>query len=346
MTRFAFLIPGDIDAPTGGYAYARAVIEAWRASGVDASVVALPAGFPFPSPAELDETRAALAALDQPALIDGLAYGALPAEVVAAARAPIAALVHHPLAYETGLKTETAARLFASERQALALASRVIVTSRATAATLVADFGAALGKITVAEPGVTRGPRSQGQGDPPHIVSVGTISPRKGYDVLVAALAMIADLPWRCSIAGALDRYPETVGDIRARIDAAGLSARVRLLGALSAGGLDALYASADIFALASRYEGYGMAYAEAMARGLPIVACRGGATADTVPAAAGLLTEPDDASAFAAALRALLTDADLRRRLAQGAEAHGNTLPRWPDTARKIFNVMTELGS
>ena len=88
------------------------------------------------------------------------------------------------------------------------------------------------------------------------------------------------------------------------------------------------LYAEADIFALASRYEGYGMAYAEAIAHGVPVVGTNAGAIPGTVPPDAGLLVAPDDVTAFASALRRLIGDADERRRFADAARSCGGAAP------------------
>jgi glycosyltransferase involved in cell wall biosynthesis len=107
---------------------------------------------------------------------------------------------------------------------------------------------------------------------------------------------------------------------------------------------LSALYASGDIFALATYYEGYGMVFAEAMAHGLPIVASGEGAVRDTVPEKAGLLCETGNTAAFAAGLRRILTDRSLREAKAEGAWEHGQTLPRWQDTATIIADVLASV--
>ncbi len=342
--RVRFAIPGDIDTPTGGYAYARQIIPHLESEGIAVEHVALPPGYPFPSSAELAETSRLLGDAQGVVMIDGLAYGAMPEALISVVRGPIIALTHHPLALETGLNEHHRGRLYDSERAALALANRVIVTSHATAETLIADYGVSKDRLTVAEPGVAMARRSAGGGGTPHLIAVGTLSPRKGYDVLVAALALAADLQWRCTIAGATDRDPAETAKVLAAISRAGFDGRIHLTGALTGKDLDALYAEADIFVLASHYEGYGMAFASAMARGLPVVACAGGATAWTVPREAGILVAPGDAPAFACGVRAMLTEGELRKGYADGAWAHAQTLPRWSDTAATIAAVIREV--
>jgi glycosyltransferase involved in cell wall biosynthesis len=345
VIRAAFAIPGDLNTPTGGYAYARRILPLLGAYGVEARHLPLPGGFPFPDDAALKAAGDALAEIpaDEIALIDGLAYGALPERVIARIAAPIVALVHHPLGLETGLSPEDSARLVETERRALAHAWWVIATSETTAETLRRDFGVAAERLSVAAPGTERAARATGGGDVPHLLSVGAVVPRKGFDVLLTALAELAARPWRCTIAGSLDRDPATVDALRAQIERLGLSERITLTGALEPAALDDVYRSADIFVLPSRYEGYGMVFTEAMARGLPIVACAAGAVPGTVPRDAGLLVPPDDAAALAEAVRRLLDDPKERRSLGDAAFAHVRSLPSWDDTARRVAEAIRE---
>jgi glycosyltransferase involved in cell wall biosynthesis len=124
---------------------------------------------------------------------------------------------------------------------------------------------------------------------------------------------------------------------LKADIESHGLGNRIAILGAVPAQRLGELYAEADIFALASRFEGYGMAYAEAIAHGVPVVGTNAGAIPGTVPADAGLLVAPDDATAFASALRRLIGNKDERRRFADAARSTAAQLPTWPESA-KLF--------
>ena len=345
----AFCIPGDLSLPTGGYAYDRELIAHLPAHGVTAHHVALPGGFPDPSDADIAQTGQLIMAQppERLLLIDGLAYGAFQPGPAAGLAGRVVALVHHPLALETGLAVERAAFLHGNERMALSFARHVIATSDATAQTLAADYGVPEQRITVAEPGVIPAGRASGSGGgSPHLLAIGSIVPRKGYDVLVAALAGLADLPWRMTIAGAEDRSPQTTSALRALIAEAGLSGRVTLAGAVSDARLAAFYASADIFVMASHFEGYGMVLTEALARGLPIVTTTGGALADTAPEAACLKVPPGDAGALADAIRAMLGDGALRRQKADAAWALAASLPRWHGTAGVVARALRRLAA
>jgi glycosyltransferase involved in cell wall biosynthesis len=125
-----------------------------------------------------------------------------------------------------------------------------------------------------------------------------------------------------------------------------GLEDRIRFTGPLSEAEVARLYNEADIFALASYYEGYGMVFAEAMARGLPIVCSGAGAVRDTVPAEAGLHVEAGDPQAFAAALRRMLDDAPFRQACAEAAYAHAQSLPDWNETARIVSAAVKKAAS
>ncbi len=339
-----FAIPGDPETLTGGYIYARRLAEALPRAGWTPRILSWSGSFPRPGAADLAAVRASLEALPAGAtvLIDGLAYGALPAAILDGLHLRLVALVHHPLARETGLSAADAAAFETSERDALARANRVVTTSPETARTLVKDFGVPDTLLHVAPPGTDPATRAGGAGDVPLILSVGTLTPRKGHDVLVEALAQIREIPWMCRIVGSRERDPATTAQLRIQIEGHRLAHRVTLAGEMKADVLREMYTRADIFALASRYEGYGMVFAEALAHGLPIVACAAGAVPETVPADAGLLVPPDAPRAFAEALARVLTEDVTRMRLAEAAWRHGKTLPRWGDTAQAVAEALS----
>lgn len=339
-----FAIPGDIRTRSGGYGYDREMIAALRAHGWKVDHLQLPDGFPRPSKAELEVTAKALAALEDGSLIlvDGLAFGAMPDIARAAARRQqFVALVHHPLALETGLTKEEADELRESEIAALAVTRGVVVTSWETARTLEAGYGVSRSAICVAIPGTTPGKQARGSaaGEPPMILSIGSLTQRKDHQTLVSALARLSDRSWRCRIVGS-DRMDVAYADaLRQHVVKAGLADRIEITGELEDVAME--YERADIFALASRYEGFGMVFAEAMARGLPIVGCRGGAVPDLVPATAGVLVEPGDVAAFSDALARFLENPLARRDYAAGSLEAGRALPDWPATARILSDYL-----
>ena len=155
MNSIVFAVPGDLATPTGGYAYDRRMIAELARLGWSVEVADIGNDFPRPSTRTLDATRSRLSAVPKgiPIVIDGLAFGAIP-ELAADLHAdhPLIALVHHPLALESGISAAEAERFLRCERAALAYSDNVIVTSPATARLLSADYGVDSADITVAVP--------------------------------------------------------------------------------------------------------------------------------------------------------------------------------------------------
>lgn len=345
MPDVVFAIPGDLSSRTGGYAYDRNVMTALPRLGIGICYMSLPESFPHPSAADLAVTARALA--DAPAsaivLFDGLAYGALPADIIRAIRRPIVAIVHHPLSFEPGLTEERRHELHASEQAALTLAEIVIVSSATTRTVLSTEFGVEPDRIVVAEPGTVRAARARGSGGEPSLLTVGAISPRKGYDVLVEALHRLSGRPWRATLVGSRTRDPATAAALIARIASRDLTDRIDLTGEVGDERLGRLYDGADLFVLSSRYEGYGMVLAEAMAHGLPIVSTTGGAATATVPDGAALKVPAGDAAALAVAISRMLDDPGLRRQIADASWRAGQILPGWDRTAAIIAEAIRQ---
>ena len=341
-----FAYPGNLELKTGGYGYDREVIKGLRNLGWNVDLLALGEGFPSPSTLTLQEAERRLSTLEHNSLvmIDGLAFGVM--DVWAkreAQRLGIVALVHHPLALETGLSGEQQAPLRQSEKTALAATRHVIVTSPMTARELAENFAVPPEKISVAVPGTAKPSATHRLPNKiPQILSVGSLTQRKGHDILIAALKKLAHLDWQATIIGSRNLDPTVAQALADQIEKEQLSHRIILAG--ESDDVASAYGHADIFALASRYEGYGMVFAEALSHGLPIVACAAGAVPDVVPKDAGFLVPVNDVDSTAAALQALLTDPHERERRAQAAARAGTLLPSWADTSDIISNTLKAL--
>jgi glycosyltransferase involved in cell wall biosynthesis len=349
MASLALLVPGDLDALTGGYGYDRRIIGGLRDLGWAVAVETLDSSFPYPTAAARSRAAGVLARIPSGStvVIDGLAFGVLPFEAEREhARLRLVALVHHPLAAETGLDGRTAALLEATERRALAATRLVVVTSPATAAALE-RYGVEAHRIACVEPGTDPAPVARGSGSRiVHLLCVASIIPRKGHETLVEALASLPGLEWRLTCVGSLERDPQTADRLRASIAAHGLVERVRFTGDLGAAALDAEYDRADAFVLPTFHEGYGMVVAEALARGLPIVSTPTGAIAGLVSDSAGLLVPPGSVPALAAALCRLIEDRPMRARLAAGARRVRDRLPTWSQAAAAMAAALERVGA
>ncbi len=337
--RLVLILPGSIDQLTGGYLFARNIVERLRARRQSVEVIELAGTFPEPDRTAIAAADAALVALpdDTTAIIDGLSLAAFaPCLAREAKRLRLVAWVHHPLAEETGLSAVQAAHFAAMEADLLPLMRGVICPSPATEAS-VAAYGVTRARIAVAPPGTAkpmRVIRREKTSGPLRLLCVATVTPRKGHVLLIEALASLTHADWQLDCIGSLDRDPVCGAQLRDAIATHGLGNRVTLAGERAPGELGAAYDSADLFVLPSYHEGYGMAFTEALAHGVPIIATRAGAIPDTVPAKAAILVPPGDIGALRDALSVLLDDRDRLAQLARGAAEAGAALPDWDQAA------------
>jgi glycosyltransferase involved in cell wall biosynthesis len=326
------LVPGNLQARTGGYEYDRRMIAGLRARGWQVDVRELDSSFPHPTGAAREHAARVLAAIPPGTLVlvDGLALGALPREAAhEASRLRIVALVHLPLADEFGLDPDTASRLQASERVALGAARLIVVTGRSTVGAL-SKYGIASGRIVVVEPGTDRAPLARRSSGPVvNILSVGALTAGKGHELLFRALEALSGRNWTLVCAGSALRDWTTAERLRAQLRQSGLADRVTLKGELDAGALEACYLEADLFALATLHETYGMAVAEALAHGLPVVSTTTGAIHDLVSGdngMAGILVPPGDVDALTNALSTLISD-ERARALRRARATHSRSI-------------------
>ncbi|HUG05911.1 MAG TPA: glycosyltransferase family 4 protein [Candidatus Limnocylindria bacterium] len=313
------LVSGDLARRTGGNLYDQRMERACRRAGVSLRIIS--AGSTAHARAELARLGPRVVVIDSIAIrIAAPLLGWMRAEL----RARVVALMH--------MQTRTR-----GTREVLRVADRVIAVSPALARAL-SGTGVLRARPTVIPPGTDGIPRvSRGAGRSRdrgrlRVLAVANWSPAKGIAQLVAAAS---DVP-----AVHLDLVGDTGSGayrdaVLARIRSNAPGARVVVHGSLGERALARRYAEADVFALPTEREGYGIVFAEALAHGLPIIAADI-ASVRAIVGSAGLFVPPRRTRPLAAALR-LMTDAWLRRRLANAARGRARALPRW-STSEALF--------
>ena len=344
MSPIYFVIPGDPNSRTGGYIYDKRIIEGLRSLDQFVEVLTLNGNFPFPSAAEKESAEQVFANLPAASVcvVDGLAFGALP-EVAErhGDRLVLIALVHHPLALETGLAESEKRRLIESEKQTLRIAQGVITTSVHTAREL-RPYGVTEERVYVCTPGVDAAPLAVGsKTDSINLLCVATLTPRKGHDILIKSLAALRNKSWQLTCVGSTDRSPSTTQLICDLVDELELSDRVHVVGECGERDLSGHYHRSDLFVLASYHEGYGMVLAEALVRGIPVIATAAGATQDTVPSNAGVLVPVGDQDALTSALLSYFKDDTVRRSLVEGARGSRESFSSWDEAAAMFLKAL-----
>jgi glycosyltransferase involved in cell wall biosynthesis len=340
----AFVVPGSLRQLTGGYIYDKHIVDGLRRLGYRVAVRKVAERFPSPTAADLAGATRVLASIPKGSvvIVDGLAGGAMPKQIEREAeRLRFVALVHHPLAHETGVSQNDAVKLWAHETWTLQHVRHVVVTSPRTAALLTREYGVKRGRLTCIEPGTERWPASRGTGRN-SLLCVATLTPRKGYRTLVRALARVAHLDWHLTCLGSLKRDTTTVSLVRREIRRAGLDKRVTLAGETgSHERLKSYYRRADLFVLPTEYEGYGMAVAEAIASGLPVVSTPTGAIPRLVGRDAGILVPSGDVDQLTRVLERVLSDRRLLEKLRAGAVRRRSQLRTWDQAIRQFAGVI-----
>jgi glycosyltransferase involved in cell wall biosynthesis len=349
--KLSLIVPGPIDQVTGGYIFARRIIWDLRARGDHVSVVELDGQFPDADPQAHQAAAKALEALPDGsiAVIDGLGLlGFSDCLAAEAQRLKLVGFIHHALADETGLTIRKTARFQAAERRLLPLLRGIVCPSQNTA-DVVANYGVDPARIAVTPPGTIKAVSSRKREkfrNQLRLLSVATITPRKGHRLLIEALAGIDRETWRLDCIGSLTRDPDCVAELRELITRNQLETNIRLLGERQPQQLPLAYEEADLFVLPSFHEGYGMAYAEALSYGLAIVATTGGAIPYTVPESAGILVPPGDVDALRAALARAMSDRKLLAKLSDGARRAGAALPDWPQAVGQWRDAVIRLAA
>ena len=337
-----FVVPDSIDdpaRPSGGNVYDRRLADELPGCGWSIREHPVAGSWPNPGPAERDRFDALLAGLpdDSLVLVDGLIASAAESLVTTAGRSRVVVLLHMPEATKH------------VEPDVLNAAAGVIATSQWSRDWVITHCGLPGDRVWAATPGVDSATPAHGSPSGGSLLAVGPVVPAKGQDLLVAALAECANLDWSCTLAGAVDIDPAFVTSLQASAARAGIDDRLVLAGPLSSAELDELRSQSDVMISASRREAYGMAVAEGLAAGLPVIATEVGGHPEAVSQAAdgtrpGMLVPADDVDALAAGLRAFLTDPGLRASWRRSAQLRSRELLGWPETARAVAAVLQHI--
>jgi glycosyltransferase involved in cell wall biosynthesis len=347
--RVHVVVPAGFDhpgQPSGGNIYDRRVCAGLAEAGWEVLVATVAAAWPVPgSGARADLARIVSAIGDgETVLIDGLIASPTAAQLLPhTGRVRMTVLLHMPLA--TAVDTRHDASAERSERAVLRAVAGVIVTSEWTRRQVLTRYAIPACRVHVARPGADRvaAPARPVRGQ---LLCVGVLGRHKGQDLLVEALASLADRDWRCVLAGSPDRDPDFVEQLRARITRLGYDHRVRLTGVLTGAALSHAYATADLLVAPSRSETYGMTVTEALAHGLPVLAADVGGLPEALGCTAdgtrpGQLIPPGDPVALAAALAGWLGDEHRRHRLRAAVRQRQSTLSGWEQTTQEIANAL-----
>ena len=335
MTLTVVRPPADPALVSGGDVYDARVIEGLRADGMAVRDAQVAGTWPRPDDAARRELDAVLADGDGPVLLDGLVACGVPEIVVPhAARRPLAVLVHLPLG-------EEAPDLDAGEGAVLRAAGAVLATSPWAARRLHERHG--LTEVVVAVPGVDPAPLATGTDGVHRLLCLGAVTPTKGQDLLVEALAALPEHPWTLDLVGPTRRAPAFVADLRATIARHGLGDRIRHPGPLSGVELDRTWDATDLLVAPSRVETYGMVVTEALARGIPVMASDAGGLPETLDGA-GILVSAEDVPALVAGLHRWFADQAHRNGRRISARSRHCTLSTWTQTSRRVQQVLADL--
>jgi len=353
-----FIIYGSLDTLTGGYIYDRILVEHLQNQGHRVDIISLP----------LRNYRRHLLDNWSPALRGDLVAGPydlllqdelnhpslfhINRSLRKKPRLPIVAVVHQVLCRQP--RNILLNRIYqAIEKRYLESVDALIFnsdTTRRTVATLVDDRRPSI----VASPAGNRlgqlpsidliGSRTRENG-PLRLIYVGNLLPQKGLLPLIKGLSHLAHEIWHLTVVGSVTMDARYVREVKQLIAQKKLSRQIKIAGPKDGNELANLFLQSHVFVMPYSHEGFGIAYLEAMAFGMPVVGSSNGAVREfVVPGHNGFLIELDDCDSVNACIHSLHYD---RRRLLDMSWAAFETYkkrPQWRDTMESIHKFLGAL--
>lgn len=340
-----WFVPGNYPPTTGAIVFDTKLGAELAASGRDVSFVPIGGHHPWPDDQARQSAASSLAAArvsGDRIVIDGFCLYAFADLAVELQAADAIGMIHHPMSFEPHLNIGQREFYAAAEARLLPLLARIAVPSDTVAAQIATLPGLDAARVTIITPGLPDAPRSTGSEGPGcHLLAIASLIPRKGFETVLRALQPLQDLDWHLTICGDQTIDPAHSAALHALAAAPGLAGRVTFTGPCAPLAFEALWQSADIFVSGSSYEGYGMAVAEAVRRGLPLAVTRGAAAPAIIPEGASVIVEPGDAIQLSKGLRRLIFDPAARRVLSDAAWEAGRALPSWTAQAKHFASLL-----
>ncbi|WP_224214669.1 glycosyltransferase family 4 protein [Natrinema longum] len=346
--RVGLTLYGSIDERSGGFRYDRKLLEGLRRAGDAVELVELP--WRAYHRGLLDNgsrtLRKRLRVDVDVMLQDELAHPSL-VHTNRQLPYPVVSIVHHLRASEP----RPLAPLYrAVERRYLATVDGVVCNSAVTREA-VTDLGVDPDRTVVAPPAGDRFDPSvdaetidsRARAEPLRVIFVGNIAPRKGLDTLVEGLAAAEPDAELTVVGRSVDE--EYAASVRRSVRTHSLEDRVSMTGELTDEELETALRSSHVLAVPSRYEGFGIVYLEGMSFGLPALASRAGGATDVVThGETGLLVDPDDPAAVAAALRTFANDPDRLAAMGRAAKRRYERHPDWEETTARVRRLLADV--
>jgi glycosyltransferase involved in cell wall biosynthesis len=342
-----FFVPGSFPATTGAIVFDTRLAEELRGLGHVVTIVPIAGTHPMPDAAARTSAAEQWQACQRrtppdTAIIDGFCLYAFDGLQQSLQAARAIGMVHHPMSEEPQLPQAERDAFLAIEQRIVPKLGRIVVPSEAVRSQLTTALTLPPAAVEVITPGIREAARSTGSGGRRcHLLAIGSLIPRKGHDTVLRALAGLGDLDWTLTICGDAGIEPDHAAALRALAETAGLAGRVVFAGACAPDRLEAIWQAADIFVSGSCFEGYGMAVAEAVRRGLPLAVTNAAAAAEVIPLQGSVIVEPGDHVQLGKALRRLIFSAPLRREMADAAWQAGRAFPTWADQGRRFADLL-----
>ena len=338
--KVGLIIYASIDTISGGYLYDRMLVSKLRELGDSVEIISMPRSRYARN--LLDNLTFQIRSDFDVLIQDELNHPSLFLANRRLDRSPIISIVHHLRSSERRPRWEnTACR--AVERVYLETVDGFVFNSDATRAS-VQGLTRESKPYVVATPGGDRlgqstpeqvRERAQ-QAGPLRLISLGSVIPGKGLDILLDALASLPRNDFSLEVVGSGAAAPAFQENMRRK--AQRLQLPVSFCGEVDDRVLGDKLRTSHALVLPSYYEGFGIAYLEGMAHGLPALGTRAGAIPDLISDdVSGYLLDPGDSRGLADRIRSLASDRQLLTRLGLGALRRFASSPTWDQTTEAI---------